>query len=263
MQNMLFLSLLMTATLSFASDDLQKRETLSALEETLIELFTPYAKQRGLTEIAFYQDFDNTLYTGGVNVVDGTIRIIFGSEFDNVYPNLAPDAYAEVICHELGHILGDTAYEKQAAGQRFSPEAASDYFAGAVCLQKLFKVFPEQQPLLPDPVVIENCRNHYQEINEQKICQRVALAGFSFFTAFHHGLAKLVPQIKHDKFYALPDFNKKDKGFYDFYPSLQCRTETIANAALCKSSERLWSNGEKDWHCSSGAGARHACWYKY
>lgn len=253
----------MTGNLSFAAEGLHKRLALTNLETKLVELFNPYAQQKGFSEIAFFQDFDHTLYTGGVNVEAGVIRIIFGSEFNSVYPDLGQDAYAEVICHELGHILGHTDYDQQPQGQRFSPEAASDYFAGAVCLQKLFKVFHEEEGFFADAIVIEKCRNQYKDADEQKICQRVAMAGFNFFTEFHHGLARIVPQIKYEKFYALPDFGKMDDGFYELYPSLQCRVETIAEAALCKSSEALWSKGSKEWHCNHGAGSRLPCWFKY
>lgn len=262
MKKTVALVILFLTSLSNAADGLLEKTNLSLLENKVIELFLPFAKQNGFKKIAFYEDFDHTLYTGGVNVEDGVIRIIFGSEFNTVYPNLAQDAYAEVICHEIGHILGNTAYNEQPAGQRISPEAASDYFAGAVCLKKIFRHFPEEKTTIANPIVIEKCRSQYKDPGEQKICQRVAMAGYSFFTAFHHGLLKLVPQIKYDKFYALPDFNKKDNGFYDFYPSLQCRTETIAAAALCETSESLWSEGRKDWHCKDGPGARLACWYK-
>lgn len=258
----LFMVIAKTTFAHEAGENIHPKPQYTALEKAFIELFLPQAKARGFNAITINQDFDNTKYVGGVTAVNGEIRIVFGSEFSEVYPDLAEDAYAEILCHELGHILGGTSPDEQDPGVEISPEAASDYFAGAVCLPKLFKNFPAKNPVIADPVVIANCQLQFSDTEEQKICQRVASAGLSFFTSFRESLIRLVPTIKYDKFYAVPDLRIKDQGFYGFYPTFQCRSETVAAGAYCKTSQNLWENGHRNWHCLEGLGARPSCWYK-
>lgn len=266
MKKVLFIFILALSRWSYAQnqadENIQIKPKYSVMEQTLIDLFLPYAKDRSYTNITINQDFDYTQYTGGVNTVNGEIRIIFGSEFDDVYKGLPEDAYAKILCHELGHILGGTAANEQPEGVKISPEGGSDYFAGAVCLKKLFKAYPPTAPIIAAPEVIMNCSLQYSDFSEQQICQRIAMAGYDFFKVFRASLMKSVPEIKHEKFYSVPDFKNKDLGFYDFYPSFQCRNEIVSAGAYCTTSQALWEKGEKNWHCASGLGSRPRCFLK-
>lgn len=263
MKTFLFLAVMFVAGFSFAQqENVHPKTSYTLLEKTLIELFTPFAKARGFHAISINQDFEHPQYVGGVNTLNGEIRVIFGSEFNAVYPELSEDAYAKILCHELGHILGGTAANEQDPGVQISPEAGSDYFAGAVCLPKLFKNLPASNLIIADPIVTTNCGLQFTNAAEQLICQRVAMAGLSFFTSFHHAMVRSIPGIENEKFYAVPDLNVKDTGYYDFYPSFQCRGETLAAGAYCPTSQGLWDQGIKNWHCKSGLGARPSCWFK-
>lgn len=244
-----------------AKKTIREKSTYTVMEKTLIQIFTPYALAGGYSRIKISTDYENTLYTGGVMVENNMINIIFGSEFNKAYPNLPEDAYAKILCHELGHIFGETPKADQ-INQLISPEAEADYFAGAVCLKKLFRAYPMQNLQIPDPVVGMKCLSVYKKSEDRKLCERIAMSGLTFFTALRTSLLKTKAIIPADTFYAQPDFSKKETRYFDFYPSLQCRTETIAAGAYCNTSENLWSLGEKNWHCQSGLGARLGCWLK-
>ena len=255
-------TLTLFSQLTFSAEKTIREKThYTEMEKTLIQIFTPYAINAGHSRIKISTDYENTLYTGGVMVEDNMINIIFGSEFNTAYPNLPEDAYAKILCHELGHIFGETPAADQIS-QPISPEAESDYFASAVCLKKLFRAYPSRTIQMVDPMVSMNCLSVYKDAQERELCERIAMSGLNFFTALRTSLLKTKAIMSSDTFYAQPDFSKKETRYFDFYPSLQCRTETIAAGAYCDTSENLWSIGEKNWHCKSGIGARLGCWFK-
>lgn len=262
MKKIILFMVCMIFSFSSLADEIQEKTQLTVMEKTLIHIFTPYIEQIGLKKITINQDFENTLYTGGVVVEDGVVKITFGSEFQTLYPNLSEDGYAHILCHELGHIMGETPEDIQQKTKVLSPEAESDYFSSAVCLKKLFREYTVTEFKVIDPIVKTKCQLSYQLISEQLLCERVAMSGVEFFTEFHHSLKRIRAISGNDKFYAIPDLSKEDTNFYTFYPSLQCRAETVANGAYCSTSEALWDNQELDWHCQKSLGKRPSCWYK-
>lgn len=248
------------------NDAIVEKKELTVLETAFIEIATPYIKRVKLDRIYIADDFDHTLYTGGVQIHENSARIMFGSEFRSMYEKLSDDAYAEILCHELGHIVGETSLENSPTGEEISPEAESDYFAGAVCLKKLFRKYPSTDILIPDPLVMSTCAKQYTENEDQKLCERVAMAGVDFFTSFHHSFKRAKIISGTEDFYAIPDLSKKDQRFYTFYPSFQCRAETLASGAYCTTSEQDFDRGASNWHCQKSVdpvGARPSCWYKW
>lgn len=259
----IFLAFIILSTIvSSSAEEIREKSDLSTMEKTLIKIFNPFIQRIGLRKITINQDFENTLYTGGVVVENDVVKITFGSEFSTLYPNLSEDGYAHILCHEIGHILGETSEEVQKKTQILSPEAESDYFSSAVCLKKLFREYDSMELKFIDPVVKAKCLTSYSLLSDQLLCERVAMTGVEFFTEFHHSLRRIKAISSNDKFYALPDLSKEDKNFYTFYPSLQCRAETIANGAFCSTSEALWENEVQNWHCQNGLGKRPTCWVK-
>lgn len=249
-----------------SDDSVIEKKELSVLEKTFIEIATPYVKRANLDRIYIAEDYDHTLYTGGVQIHENSARVMFGSEFRSMYERLSDDAYAEILCHELGHIVGETSPNNSPTGEEISPEAESDYFAGAVCLKKLFRKYPATDVLIPDPIVISTCAKQYNESSEQKLCERVAMAGIDFFTSFHHSFKRAKIINGTEDFYAIPNLNKKDQRFYTFYPSFQCRAETLASGAYCNTSEKDFDRAIANWHCKKDInpmGARPSCWYKW
>lgn len=263
MKKLLMALILLSMWVSSFADEIQVKSSLSSMEQTLIHIFNPYVKRIGLKKITINQDFENTKYTGGVKVDDGEVKIVFGSEFSDLYPNLSEDGYAYILCHELGHILGETPEDIQQKNGQLSPEAESDYFSSAVCLKKLFRAYVSTELKIVDPIVKVKCLASYQLLSEQVLCERAAMAGIDFFTELHYSLKRIRVISDNDKFYVIPDLSKEDTQYYTFYPSLQCRAETVANGAICSTSEAAWENQASDWHCQQTHGKRPACWCKH
>lgn len=245
---LLSLTVLPTFAGSMLAEGIYEKRSLTELEERFLEIARPYAHRVGVTNVVIAEDFENTLYTGGVQIIDKTAVITFGIDFRSAYLSFSDDAYAKILCHELGHVVGET----QNPVKPISEEAESDYFAGAVCLKKLFRTYPKSDGLKPVPVAVAKCRVS----KEPELCERVAMAGVDFFSSLHHSLRRLRVITEADRFYALPDLRIEDSGFYTFYPSLQCRAETVAAGAFCETSEKAFDKGQRDWHCQ-----RPRCWY--
>ena len=111
---------------------------------------------------------------------------------------------------------------------------------------------------------MSTCAKQYSKNDEQKLCERMAMAGVDFFTSFHHSFKRAKIISGTEDFYAIPDLSKKDQRFYTFYPSFQCRAETLASGAYCTTSEQDFDRGISNWHCQKSVdpvGARPSCWW--
>lgn len=228
------------------------------LEDRVVKIFSPYVQKEGLKGIKFVRSEDLPDYTGGVDINEGYLEIMFGSEFELQYPGLTPDGYSAIICHELGHFLAGS--PKRPGGNTWaSSEPMSDYFSTAVCLKKLFRDYGSLPIVEVDPVVRKNCNQNFSSQTERNVCYRTAEAGLNLMKELHLSISRIggfnIP------FYDLYDLSKKDKGFYLDYPSLQCRAETIVAGAFCNTSEADWEKGIP-WACKSGNSARPSCWFR-
>lgn len=247
MKNIILGLLVLIAMPSFAGE----------LEDQVIRIFSPYVQKAGLTGIRIVRSEDLPEYTGGVDINNGYLEIMFGSEFELQYPGLTQDGYSAIICHELGHFFAGA--PKRPGNTWASSESMSDYFSTAVCLKKLFRSMGALPVKVVDPVVLKNCDKNFSTESERNVCYRTAEAGLNLMKELHLSISKIggfnIP------FYDHYDLSKKDPGFYGDYPSLQCRAETLVAGAFCSTSEADWESGVP-WACQSGVSARPSCWFR-
>lgn len=229
---------------------------LTLNEERLLQIMSPYAIQRGLKGINISKTDEYPDNFGSMEVRNQYLEIEIGAEVRQAHPGLSEDAYAYILCHELGHFFAGAP-----SSRGYSTEGQCDYFASAVCLKKLFKEFPSQSDVIPHPYVKTNCDAQFTDSIDRSICYRSAMAGIEFMTEMHNWISKISPS-ETKGFYALPDFNQKETMFSDGYPTLQCRTETIAAGAFCNTSELRWSQRISDWACETPVAERPSCWLK-
>ncbi len=233
----------------------------SPTEDFAIEVMTPYAKRMGLNGIHLSRSEEFSDNLGSSEVRNGYIEIEYGTEVREKYPTMKEDTFTFILCHELGHTFARKSMLRP-DGTRISPEGYSDYWGAAVCLKKIFSAMPSKQIVMPDPFVQARCDSTYGNSADRMVCYRIAAAGMDFGYQMHLFVKSLSPADTQAGFYAKPDFNKKEALFFDNYPSLQCRTETILAGALCATSEKRWTQGITNWACDATAGARPSCWYK-
>jgi len=191
-------------------------------------------------------------------------------------PEITPDGFTIVMCHEMGHHLGGYPYSNPIRGWAAS-EGQADYFATQVCARKVFaqeKVENAKSRFDVDAKAKQNCDLAWNNQDDQNLCYRVATAS--------KGLALLLGSLT--KVTKNPDFGTPDTSVVSStnrtYASAQCRLDTYVNGSLCKvefdlsvipGREFLYQNGPKAEaealknSCTKekmSEGQRPACWYK-
>lgn len=237
-------------------------------------------KNEGLTQVQYEQIISKVenIYADVVNdyggklvinrkwespvVNAGTYRVNNSWEI-NLYGGMArhelmtEDAFALVICHELGHHIGG-APKKIISGKRHwsSTEGQSDYWATLKCLRRIFENEDNDESISQQEIpqtVIEECQSN--------LCKRISLAA--------HAVSKINAQIRRigEPDFATPDLTRvmitDDK-----HPVAQCRLDTLFHGALCsldwKETVSQWYEGPGTCHPKEGyeKGIRPLCWYK-
>ncbi len=174
------------------------------------------------------------------------------------HPMLNRDAYALVVCHEVGHHIGGAPF---ALG--YSAEGQADYFAATKCMKRYLRAAGyEQHYTAPLPPRLEAaCAASYPATDEQAICRRTILAGLILSRWFAHTReAAPTRLIGHD-----PD--RPQSTLVHGYPSPQCRLDTFVAGALCNIDERsgFSEDDPSPGACTQAAGyadgARPRCWF--
>jgi subtilisin-like proprotein convertase family protein len=144
-------------------------------------------------------------------------------------PEVTPDGFALVVCHELGHHLGGYVMVGDEDMQWASNEGQSDYFATQSCAKEIWKAELEENAkhratVLPTPKAV--CDKNYGTVAEQDLCYRTSNAGLS--------LATLLASLRNSE---LPKFETPSRTRVDVtmdeHPEAQCRLDTYLAAAGC------------------------------
>lgn len=144
-------------------------------------------------------------------------------------PEVTPDGFAMVVCHELGHHLGGYAFVNESEMTWAANEGQSDYFATHACAKELWKDEPEVNAKAREtvkPFAKKVCDTNYSQQLDKDICYRTSNAGLSLATL----LAKL-RQSPAPKF-ETPDTSVVDVTF-DNHPEAQCRLDTYLAGSAC------------------------------
>ena len=231
------------ADLSANKFNLSENDVQQQFEE-FRKLFLPSLQNVGIHDLKTQLDQESPEYAGGVQVENNVAEISFGRDYVLNSEQVSSDILSFTLCHELGHLLGETPKNLLPSWGVPSEEAESDYFAAAICLKKWFKTIAPH-------------------LSEKEMQQRTIRAGFDLFKMMRINLLKEGVITHETAFYAEPNPNKKDTGFYEKYPSFQCRFETVVAGASCQT-DYLNYSGENNnqWSCRSGDGKRPSCWYK-
>lgn len=205
---------------------------------------------------------------------DGTVnasaqRTFWGTWKVNMYGGLArhelvtDDAFALVVCHELGHHLGG-APKVGGLMNWASNEGQSDYFGSLKCFRRLFENDDNEAIIAAMEVpelVKDKCAESYASRGEIALCVRASMAGKS--------LADLLGSLRSSDAtdFATPDTSVVDST-NNAHPAAQCRLDTYFQGALCdKSLSDTVSNSDATAGTCNRAGGyaegvRPLCWYK-
>jgi hypothetical protein len=179
-------------------------------------------------------------------------------------PEVTPDGFALVVCHEIGHHVAGfpTLPFRWAAA-----EGQSDYFATLACGRSLWQDDVEGNRMarsaIPD-YPKSRCDAVYSDENDQNLCYRQVLAGYS--------LANLLSAVSGGSgiSFETTDPHVTDKTFVS-HPQAQCRLDTYTAGALCTAQwdDHVTPKSEADsanYTCNLfqgfGEGTRPLCWFK-
>lgn len=202
--------------------------------------------------------------------VNANASQFFGTWTVNMYGGLArhekitADAFALVLCHEIGHHMGGA--PKVAGFIQFwaSNEGQADYFATLKCLRTAW-LNDNNERIVAKKKVAEAlataCSIAHGDKAERALCVRGGMAGASVAGLF------AAMRNKPEAQFNTPDAAVVTKT-YDSHPAHQCRLDTYFQGALCEKShsEDVSQKDEVQGTChgSTGqtSGLRPLCWFK-
>jgi hypothetical protein len=197
------------------------------------------------------------------------------------HPAVTADAFALVVCHELGHHIGGapkigssvtnnsnaTGWGGSGGGSQWaSNEGQSDYFAGLKCLRKMFlnddniKIISTMN--IPADVTSTCDQVHGEASEDSAICARITMAGYSTAELF-----TVLRKLKKKPKTVTPDSKIVSRTNHS-HPAPQCRLDTYFQAAVCDKDfkEDVSQTDEKVATCHRTAdykvGIRPLCWFK-
>lgn len=174
-------------------------------------------------------------------------------------PEVTPDGFALVVCHEMGHHLAGYAFYGDTPWA--ASEGQSDYFATQSCAKEAWRLQTEENAKFRatvNPHAKEKCDVAYSNVDEQNLCYRSSMAGAS--------LATLLSALGRGP---APKFETPDAKVvtttYEAHPEGQCRMDTYFNGSLCTAGFNpniIPGKGHPDGQGSVGAeevASRYSC----
>ncbi len=248
----LVLLLLLLFPLSLPAHAEITRAEFDFIIETVMEQYhDEFQRQQQRLSIVAAWDNDN-VYANAWKMEDarGETGLVQVSGGFARHPDMTPDAFALVVCHEVGHhIAGPPKIWK------FSAEGQADYFGASDCLRRLFSLssgkLKDRRAHAPR-VVRKACHEAFRGADDRTLCIRIAMAGATLATYFARKRQQISPK------FATPDRSIAPRTIL-VATNPQCRLDTYFAAALCNT--RNNSLLENSWLCRSDRAARPGCWF--
>lgn len=179
-------------TPEMAQDSLITQQLFYTIPITLISEFK--------VQVQLDAKWESPYFGAGISFYENTFRLMILGGTTRI-KGLTPDAYAAIVCHELGHIIGGSPLQTIPGAEWSSSEGQSDFFAASVCLPRYFKKLG---------------------VSDLEISQRVEQAGFEMISAFMTIEKGSVKRFKMDD-------TRVESTLINNYPTLQCRYENFRN----------------------------------
>jgi hypothetical protein len=178
------------------------------------------------------------------------------------HPDVTDDAFALVVCHELGHHLGGAPKIAGFGSKWASNEGQSDYFGTLKCFRNVFGGDDNigiVAGMQIDADATTKCQEAWGNAEDVALCQRSAMAGKSLAILLGGGRSAIN--------FATPDSSVVSRT-NDRHPAAQCRLDTYFQGSLCEKSQSE-NVSDKDPNVGTCAtanghteGVRPLCWYK-
>ena len=240
------------------------KKTFNSLIDRVEKIYAPIVASHGAT-LKINRLWSNATVNSNATQ-DGTTWIVNAYGGLARYPAINADGELLVLCHEMGHHLGN--FPKYPDADWAANEGQADYFANMKCFRRVVKdddnITIVSKMMIPD-LVKTNCALAFKSAEEQAVCQRGAMAGKNL------GLV-LYELSRGGASSNAPDFGTPDTSQVsttnDNHPEAQCRLDTYFAGSICGASYEIdfgLTDGVQG-ACSQEAhdkyGYRPRCWYK-
>lgn len=205
MKRILFFTLLMTTSLSFAceldgskgiapdnnikiptymkTDSPITEESFFKVIEQVENVYKPIMKEMG-QELEIIKDWTNATANAYAKKQGSTSIVhMFGGLAR--HPKMTEDGFTLVVCHEIGHHIGGAPRKSAFFGLQkmwASNEGQSDYWATLKCARKAWENDDNQaivSKMSVPAIVNEKCEKAHGTGHDFSLCQRSSMAGFS------------------------------------------------------------------------------------
>ncbi len=239
------------------------------------EVYAPIIARHGAT-LRFNRFWNNPWVNASAEQIKSTWVVNMYGGFAR-RPEVTPDGFALVVCHELGHHLAGYPFNTRVFNEWASTEGQSDYFAAQSCARRLWSGEEDKNRLsrgTVNPIAKEGCDSVWSTEKDQNLCYRTALAGHSLATLLGASTETTVG-------FSTPNGAEVPKTVTS-HPQAQCRLDTYFHGAMCDvefDSSIIPGLNHSDGQESKGAegiaarnsctrraffsvGTRPLCWYK-
>jgi hypothetical protein len=151
-------------------------------------------------------------------------------------PGMTQDTVIATLCHELGHGIGGEPLKQKKDLEPISTEGQSDFYAYRFCLERMFKRIPPQAPVVAVSSYVERlCRLQSASSESLEFCYR----GFQTLE-IERMLFKQSQNV--ETAYDTPDLSVVSEVNHSetYYPSAQCRIDTMIAGLLKQERPRCW-----------------------
>lgn len=162
--------------------------------------------QNTAAPLIFDLQWESPYFGAGMKFYDGRYQMMILGGTTRV-EDMTVDAYAAIVCHELGHLIGGAPYQTVSA-PLWSSEGQADYFAARTCLPRYFKSIG---------------------VADSDIKSRVEQSGYEMLSTLAPHSSETRAQLPGlTRFSQIAD-EVPSTLLYN-YPTLQCRYETFMDA---------------------------------
>jgi hypothetical protein len=195
----------------------------------IIAIWAPRAKAHGGAVLTAEHLWDDSTVNAYANQDGSDWQVHFYGGLAR-RPEMTPDGFALVICHELGHHFGGYYFYDDDTGKWAAAEGEADYFATDVCGREVLQAAfmnKYNKNLAPGATPKKQCDQAWSDPAAQKVCYRMSNAS--------QALANLLAAAGEEG--TTPSFDTPDTTQVDAtntdHPASQCRLDTYFQASLC------------------------------
>jgi hypothetical protein len=226
----------------FPDNDLWKEDTLDnksidtqivfdKINDIAYSLYKPFADANNEQLVINHKWTDSTvnancLRSGGVvtvNMYGGLAR----------RPEIGPEGFALVVCHELGHAYGGKPYIQ--VNNRMSAEGQADYYGAKDCQKKVIALLKLETTVIPETsFMTKACSEVFVDEKEADICVQALIGG--------QELGNLLAVLKKEPTpnYETPDPYVIPQTTTTYAKTTQCRLDTYLAGTLNKVRPACW-----------------------